>query len=516
MTINRRSVLTSLAAFIGGGIFTPSFSAANAAGLMPTKIKLGKPVAFSKTALLRQVKELAKQEYAKPPTIPQEWIDLSYDQYKTINFKPDSALWNKSDRPFTTEFFSPGLYFPSPIAVSIVDGGFSQPVLFSKDVFNFGKSLPELPFGKTLGYSGFRIRTAINDPKRKDEFIVFQGASYFRAVGKGQNYGLSARGLAINTAEAVGEEFPDFRSFWIEGGEAGSKSITVHALLDSPSVTGLYSFMITPGNSTEMNVEATIFPRKELKHVGIGAGTSMFLFDETNRNRFDDFRPAVHDSDGLLIENGAGETIWRPLANPVSLQVSNFIDNNPKGFGLLQRPRKFTNFADLEANYHKRPSLWVVPAEDWGKGSVTLVEIPADREIYDNIVAYWRPREPMVAGQQYQYNYRLIWCDNPPVNQPTARVINTRMGKRFSGGRLVTIDYEATDSLPKSLDEITLHVSSNKGKVSKGILQHNPATGGVRLAFTFDSGSHTSIELRAQLMHQGKKASEVWLYRWTP
>ncbi len=513
--IDRRTLLASLASFAGSGLIAPGFLTASAGDLSPAQIKLGTPIPFSKDGLLEEVRALAKQDYVKPPQVPQEWIDLTYDQYKNINFNPKSALWRGTDRPFTAEFFSPGLYFPSPISVSIVEGSSAQPVLFSKEVFRIGDKVPELPMDESLGYSGFRIRTAINDPKRKDEFVVFQGASYFRAVGRGQNYGLSARGLAINTAEAEGEEFPDFRAFWIEGGKAGSKSIKVHALLDSPSVAGLYTFMITPGNTTEMDVEATLFPRTELKHVGIGAGTSMFLFDETNRNRFDDFRPAVHDSDGLLIENGAGETIWRPLANPVSLQVSNFVDNNPRGFGLLQRPRDFVNYADLEANYHKRPSLWVVPAEDWGKGSIALVEIPADREIYDNIVAYWRPRDPMMAGSEHKYSYRLIWCDTPPIDQSLARVVNTRMGKRFTGGRLVTIDFAPADALPEKLNDITLHVSSNRGKMTKGILQHNPATGGVRLAFTFDPMDYTSVELRAQLMMGGKKASEVWLYRWT-
>ena len=514
--IDRRTFLTSVAASLalqaGGGL-----SAGNslATEIDPGEIQLGSPVPFSRAALLEQVRALAATDYAPPRKIPQDWIDLTYDQYRGINFKPGSGLWNGTDRPFGMEFFAPGLYFPTPISVSVVDGKSASEVMFSKEVFRYAHLVPELSDDDSLGYSGFRIRSAINDPERKDEFVVFQGASYFRAVGRNQSYGLSARGLAINTAEAAGEEFPNFRSFWIEGGEAGAKSIKVHALMDSPSVSGLYTFTITPGTSTEMDVEATVFARTELTHIGIGAETSMFLFDETNRNRFDDFRPAVHDSDGLLIENGAGETIWRQLANPLSLQVSSFVDNNPRGFGLLQRPRELADYADLEANYHKRPGLWVVPGEDWGKGAVTLVEIPADREIYDNIVAYWRPRAPIAAGQEHSFTYRLIWCENPPVDQTLARVINTRMGKRFSGGRLATVDFSPTDQLPKDLKDIKVHASSNMGSVSPGVLQRNPATGGVRLAITFDPGELSSMELRAQLMVAGKSASEVWLYRWT-
>lgn len=478
-------------------------------------VKLGEPTAFSREALVAKAKALAEADYVPPQKIPQPWIDMSYDEYKGIQFNHESGLWADSDMPYIMEFFAPGLYFPAAITIDVVDGDTSRPVLFSKEVFRYGHLVPDLPVDDTLGYAGFRVRTTINDPVRKDEFVVFQGASYFRAVGKGQYYGLSARGLAIDTAEAKGEEFPDFRNFWVEGVEPGAKSFTVHALLDSPSVSGLYSFEITAGPTTEMDVKAVLFPRVDLNHVGIGAETSMFLFDETNRHRFDDFRPAVHDSDGLLIENGAGETLWRQLANPLTLQVSSFVDDNPRGFGLLQRPRDFGDFADLEAHYHKRPGLWVTPGEGWGKGSVTLVEIPADREIYDNIVAYWRPREPLMAGSTHHFTYRLNWCEEPPTNQKLPKVLNTRMGNRFAGGRLVTIDFSNAPILPEKLEDITLHVSSNRGKVSEGILQRNPRTGGVRLAFTFYPEELTSIELRAQLMVDGKMASEVWLYRWT-
>ncbi len=480
-----------------------------------TPVQLGKEQAFSKDNLLEKVRQIAGKEYVAPTKIPQPWIDMTYDQYRGIEFNPDSGLWKDTDLPFNMEFFAPGLYFPTAISVSVVDGDTSRPVLFSKDVFRYAHLVPDLPVDETLGYAGFRVRTTINDPVRKDEFVVFQGASYFRAVGKGQIYGLSARGLAIDTGEAKGEEFPDFRAFWIEGVAPGAKNFTIHALLDSPSVCGLYSFEITAGPSTEMDVRAVLFPRVTLNHVGIGAETSMFLFDQTNRHRFEDFRPAVHDTDGLLIVNGAGETLWRQLANPLTLQVSSFVDNSPKGFGLMQRPRAFDDFADLEANYHKRPGLWVTPGEDWGKGSVSLVEIPADREIYDNIVAYWRPHEPMEAGSEHNYSYRLTWCEDPPIAQKMPRVVNTRMGKRFAGGRLVTIDYSDAEILPEKLDNVTLHVSSNRAKVSPGILQRNPRTGGVRLAFTFYPENLTSLELRAQLMLDGKMASEVWLYRWT-
>lgn len=520
MNLHRRDFIASLLAMASPLAMS---SRANAASDKPAtqaakdtaKVRLGKANEFSLEGLIDYARSLSKVDYVEPAKIPQAWIDLNYDQYRAIRFKRHAALWRDTDNPFVAEFFAPGLYFPSPISIAVVKDGMEQPVLFDRDVFKMHDIVPELPDDDALNYSGFRLHTEINDPARKDEFVVFQGASYFRAVGKNEAYGLSARGLALNTGEEKGEEFPDFRKFWIEEASAGAKSVTVHALLDSPSVSGLYSFVITPGVATEMDVTARIFPRTELDHVGIAAETSMFLFDETNRNRFDDFRPAVHDSDGLLIENGAGETLWRALANPVNLQVSSFVDTNPKGFGLMQRPRELANYADLEANYHRRPGLWVVPGEGWGEGAVTLVEIPADKEIYDNIVAYWRPRKPLAPGTDHQFTYRLYWSDVPPVDPSLARVINTRMGARFTGGRVAAIDFAPTDALPEDISEITVHVSANGGKVSKGVLQRNPATGGVRLDFTFDPKDRTSIELRAQLMYKSKKASEVWLYRWT-
>ena len=264
-----------------------------------------------------------------------------------------------------------------------------------------------------------------------------------------------------------------------------------------------------------MDVEATLFPRKDLTHAGLAPLTSMFLFDGTNHQRFDDFRPAVHDSDGLLMKNGQGEVLWRPLANPTRLQVSSFVDQNPMGFGLMQRARKLSDFADLEAHYHRRPSLWVEPRGDWGAGSVTLVEIPADKEIYDNIVAYWRPKDPYAAGTRVDLNYRLSWGEGPKLDLP--RVIDTASGAKIFGdpGRLIVIDFEAHPIFEAAPEDFDIHISSPHLETSAGILERNPETGGMRLAFSFDPGEQTHVELRAQLRKDGAAASEVWLYRWT-
>ncbi len=500
----RRSFLTALAGFAALGPET----AKTAPLVLDTQ-------PFSKDALINEARALARQPYVAAEMVPQEWRDLAYDQFKSIWFKNDQALWENTKTPYRVDFLHPGLYYKRPVQVYSVEDGFAKHLKFDFDLFDKTDKVPNLPIKDSLGFSGFRLRAEIEKSGVYQEFMVMQGASYFRAIAKGQEYGLSARGLSLNTADPKGEEFPDFSKFWIERPAEGDSTILVHALLDGPSVTGLYSFIITPGMPTVMDVTARIFTRKELDNVGLGPLTSMFLFDETNHARFDDFRPAVHDSDGLMIQNGAGETLWRALANPKTLQVSSFVDDGPKGFGLMQRAKKFSDFADLETAYQKRPSLWVEPGENWGKGAVTLVEIPSNREIYDNIVAYWRPRNPIPAASERVFTYRLSWGNEPAHAKPITRVTNTRMGKRFQGGYIATVDFENHVAIPDDLDSIALHVSSNTGSVSPGILQRNPETGGVRLAFNFDPEDRDTMELRAQLMLDGHSISEVWLYRWT-
>jgi len=472
---------------------------------------------FTHDTVIEIARDLASRAYTPRPTVPQDWLDLTYDQYRDIRFPRDNALWADTDRSYHIDFFAPGLYFPRATKVYAVEEGKVSPVSFDLAMFDKGKLVPDLTkTAETLGFSGLRLRTDLGHPEYKTEFAVFQGASYFRAIGVGQTYGLSGRGLAIKTADPMGEEFPDFTQFWLEAPGPDQRNMVVHALMNSPSVAGAYRFDITPGPACVMEVQATLFPRVDLDNVGLGPLTSMFLYDQTNRHRFDDFRPAVHDNDGLMMWNGRGEVIWRPLANPVQLQVSSFLDENPRGFGLMQRARRLSDFADLEALYHNRPGLWVEPKGDWGRGAVTLVEIPTEEEIYDNIVAYWRPAEPLPAGKQATLAYRLTWADEAPIKKDLPKVINTAMGKRhFAEGRVVVIDFEASPLFEDGPDAIDIVTRSPHVDVSEGVLQRNPATGGLRLAFSFDPGDRNHVELRAQLRKNGKMASEVWLYRWT-
>jgi glucans biosynthesis protein len=364
------------------------------------------------------------------------------------------------------------------------------------------------------GFSGFRVHGPINRSDYFDEYVVFQGASYFRAVGRGQVYGMSARGLAINTARPGGEEFPIFRAFWIEKPQAGARAITVHALLDSVSTTGAYKFDIEPGEATIIDVEAKLYPRRQLTHVGLGPLTSMFLMGPAHHRVDDDFRPAIHDSDGLAIYNGNGECIWRPLTNPRTLQTSAFMDRSPKGFGLCQRARSFRDYEDLEARYERRPSVWIEPKGAWGQGYIELIEIPTDEEIHDNIVAYWKPANAPEPGTVFAFAYRMHWTDDIPLAWAGARAVSTRVGKgKKPGTSLFVVDFAgpalSSDKLPVAT------VMSNPGTIANVAVHSNPEIDGVRVSFELDPAGTELCELRLALRLADQQISETWLYRWT-
>ncbi len=503
----RRDMLKALGVLAAA----PSVALAEEPGL-----QTGEGTAFDAQTVVSRARALAARAYEPRPEIPESWRNLTYDQYRKIWFDSRNALWENTDRPQRVDVFPPGLYFPQAVEINVVEAGVARPLKFDMGVFDTTDKFPDVGMDDTLGYSGLRLRAELEEPGIFQEYAVFQGASYFRGIGTGEIYGLSARGLALKTGDPAGEEFPDFTAFWLETPKPGSGSVVLHALLDSPSCSGAWRFDIAHGETLRMEVTATIFAREEMRHVGIAPLTSMFLFDETMRERFSDFRPAVHDSDGLLIHNGAGEVIWRPLANPLSLQISAFSDTGPRGFGLMQRPRRFSDFADLEALYHRRPALWVTPGEDWGPGAVTLVEIPADLEIYDNIVAYWRPSEPVQAGAEHSMTYTLDWGADPaPAAGMPLKVLSTAIGARPEGGNIVAIDFEDSALVPEDLDRLDIVVRGSAGEVTPGLVQRNPDTNGPRLAFTFRPGDADLIEFRAQLRLDGAPLSEVWLYRWT-
>ena len=490
-----------------------------ALALWPGMARAGEGAPFSEAALLDLAREVAARPYAPRPKVPHQWRDLTYDQYRAIRYDTSRAIWAGSDTTLEFDLFPPGLYFPHSVEVNTVEDGIARRVPFDMSLYEKHEIVPtDLPVDDRLGYSGIRLRAELEKPGKFQEYAVFQGASYFRVIARGLVYGLSARGLAVNTAAQEGEEFPEFTRFWVERPAPGVRAHKVHALMESPSVTGLYHFTLHPGGtSTDVDVRATLWPRVDLGNAGIAPLTSMFYFDAKMRDRFNDFRPAVHDSDGLTVHNGNGEMLWRPLNNPRTLQVSSFVDDGPQGFGLAQRSRDYTDFHDLEAQYHNRPGVWITPGEDWGRGAVTLVEIPSDKEIYDNIVAYWRPREPLAAGSEHSLSYRMTWTGEIADTVPVARVLETRVGRGFPNDlrQVVTVDFAPHPALPEDLDALVIYVNSNRLETSQGLVQRNPVTGGPRLAFSFDPGEVRVAEMRAQLFHEGRPVTEVWLYRWT-
>lgn len=478
-----------------------------------TGMTLGEAAPFDPGMVVSRARALAASGYTPPPPVSQDWLDLSYDDFRGIWFDTRHALFRGTPGAVQAEFFVAGLYFPHKIGLNAVEDGQSRGIAFQLRTFDTNDRFPALPEDGT-GFSGFRLLGELVAEDRFQEYLVFQGASYFRAIGRGLVYGLSARGLALNTAGDGPEEFPVFRDFWIEAAEPGAPTVTVHALMDSPSVAGACTFKITKGETTVVEVASRLFPRADLTTAGIAPGTSMFLFSDINRTRFDDFREAVHDSDGLLMLNGAGEALWRPLTNPRAVEVSVFADTSPRGFGLMQRARQPGDYNDLVAHYERRPSLWVEPLGDWGPGAVMLVEIPTDKEINDNIVAFWRPAEPLRAGQEHRFDYRLHWSAVAPVEGAVAPVIHSRTGARvFEDGRIFTIDYAAHPALGTDPAQIEARVTTGAGEISARLLQVNPATGGMRLDFTL-KGDAPVAELRAELWRGGRSVAEVWLNRW--
>ncbi|HEX7114447.1 MAG TPA: glucan biosynthesis protein G [Steroidobacter sp.] len=443
------------------------------------------------------------------PTLQQ----LTYDQYRDIRFNSDAGIWRNEQVPFRVEMFAAGFLFQTPVTISIVESGYARDLVATPEMFSLGPHVSKLLTGQQLPFSGFRLRTRLNSRSVWDEFLVFQGAAYFRAVAKDTAYGLSARGLAIRTAHPTGEEFPAFVQFWIERPSANARGIVVHALLDSPSTSGAYKFSIMPGVETIMDVHMTLYPRVPLDRVGIAPLTSMFLFDESDRARIDDFRDEVHDSDGLQVVLASGERIWRPLMNPTQLNVSSFTSVAPKGFGLVQRSRRLSDYHDLEAHYEKRPSAWVEPMSDWGEGEVLLIEIPTSNETNDNIVAFWQPKETIPAGKPWSTSYRIRWNKQPKLSPRLGRVVATRTGPTFDGKRRIfIIEFSGTG---RSLEGLKMDAGTSAGKIVNPVLHANPLTKGVRASFELDPGNSDVAELRLRLLKDEQPITETWLYRWT-
>ncbi|QYJ80300.1 glucan biosynthesis protein G [Shewanella acanthi] len=495
---------------------TPSKAAVQSAN--KNQVRFTKTGTFDSDYIVKLARKLASKPYvALKDPLPAGLAKLSYDEYRDIRFNPVSSIWRDQGLPFQMQMFHRGFYFQDLIEIAIVEGNQATHLAYEPKYFTAGEVLTQALPNDDIGYSGFRIHNQLNTNGVFDELMVFQGASYFRALGKGNSYGLSARGLAIKTADAEGEEFPIFRAFWVERPYYDSNLVVVHALLDSPSVSGAYRFSVRPGDNTQIDVEATLFPRVELSKVGLAPSTSMFLHSLNGRHDTDDFRPEVHDSDGLLMFNGRGEHLWRPLANPRQLQISAFSDNSPQGFGLIQRERSYSSYQDLEARYERRPSLWIEPMGNWGQGAVVLTEIPTESEIHDNIVSFWKPRQPIAAGSEYHFAYRMSWGDEPAARSNSVMVSRTASGRadiaKATPRRLFVVDYQVNGPMPNELP--LAKVESSGGVITNVVVAPNEASNGYRLSFELEPENKDLIELRAELKFSTPRQVETWLYRWT-
>ena len=480
-------------------------------------------------SIIDEAKQSAEQSYKENDHgLDDKLKDIDYQTYRAIRFKPEQSLWH-GENDYEVQFFHPGFLYQLPVTVNVIDAdNDASPIAFEKAMFSYdGKASSLGQYTKDEnGFAGFRLHYPIKNEEYKDEFAVFLGASYFRLVGKNQVYGISARGLAIDTALSKGEEFPHFTQFWLIEPKEG-QPITVYARLESPSVAGTYKFVIQPGVDTEVKVQSWLFAREDVDKLGIAPFTSMFLYGENTQKRHDDYRPEVHDSDGVLMVTHAGEEIWRPLTNPSRLQVTSLSDSHPKGFGMLQRDGEWDNYLDAEANYHLRPGLWVTPEAGFEKGRLEVVEIPTNSEIHDNIVAFWTPEKPFVSGESLYFSYNLSTVEQNPFVSELASVVRTRQGAAVLPGdefedaslnttRQFSIDFSAPSGFSFNSDTTKLIVQASNGQVSKQRM-HPVADGAeIRATFFLKPKEQQTVDMRAYIEQDGKRISEVWNYVYQP
>ena len=454
--------------------------------------------------------------------------EIDYTTYRSIRFDSEASLW-RGENDYELQFFHPGFLYEYPVTIHTIGADNAPTRLpFDSAMFKYDGSAQALAglTDEKSGFAGFRVHYPIKNNEYKDEFAVFLGASYFRLVGKNQVYGISARGLAIDTALAKGEEFPHFTEFWVIEPSDG-QPITIYARLESPSVAGAYKFVIEPGIDTRVKVESWLFAREDVAKLGVAPFTSMFLYGENTQGRIDDYRPEVHDSDGVLMVTHAEEEIWRPLTNPARLQVTSLSDTAPKGFGMLQRDAEWDNYLDAEANYHLRPGLWVTPEAGFDKGRLEVVEIPTKSEIHDNIVAFWTPETPFYAGESLYFSYQLSTVEQNPFVSELASVVRTRQGKavlpgdefkndKLSTTRQFSVDFTAPQDTSFDDQAMKLVVQGANGTISDQRLYAVADGQEWRATFLVKPKEKQTVDMRAYIEKDGKRISEVWNYVYQP
>ncbi len=487
-----------------------------AASALVCLLSAGQLWAFNLDDVAAKAKDLAGQKYEAPKSnLPAVFRDMKYGDYQKIRFLQDKAEWAQDKTPFKLSFYHQGMHFDTPVRINEVTANKVQEIKYDPSRFDFGDVQFDPKATDKLGYAGFRVLYPINKADKQDEIMTLLGASYFRVVGKGHVYGLSARGLAIDTALPSGEEFPRFTEFWVEKPKPTDKHLVIYALLDSPRSTGAYKLTLRPGTDTIVDVRSRVYLRDHVSRLGIAPLTSMFLFGGNQPSKVPNYRPALHDSEGLSIHAANGEWLWRPLNNPKHLAVSNFSVENPRGFGLLQRQREFSQFEDLDDNYQKRPSAWIEPSGDWGKGTVDLVEIPTADETNDNIVAFWSPEKLPEPGVASEFNYRLHWTiDESEFHSPnlgwvkqtlrsTGDVKQSNLIRQPDGSIAFLVDFEGPvlAALPEDANVRSQVTTDDNAEVVENNLRYNPEIKGWRLTLRLKvKDPSKATEMRAALL----------------
>lgn len=524
--LNRRLLLASLAAACapaGGGAFAQSATAPAPRPAQPDEPP-PQPPRFSFEDVQRRARELATAPLAPAAVLPDPLKGLDFDAWRDIRFRPERALFSGTGGMFRLQAFHLGHLFKQPVTVNTIRDGMATPIPYNASLFDYGRTKIERPLPVNLGFAGFRLHYPLNDPRVHDEAISFLGASYFRFLGRGQRYGLSARALAVN-AGTTEEEFPFFREFWIETPEAGTDRVTIYALLDSESVTGAFRFDLWPGVDSVLEVQATLNARRPGVKLGLAPLTSMYFVGENDRRMRGDYRPEVHDSDGLLVHTRAGEWIWRPLRNPGKLEVSAFLDRDARGFGLFQRDRLFEHYQDLDLAYEQRPSYWVEPAQGWGEGRVELVELATTDETNDNIVVNWAPKDSPEPGKPFSFGYRVTSLLEQPRLSPNGRAVNTyqtearALGARepaAPGSRRFIVDFSGGDLAYFLNDPQAVEIvpTASNGKILRSWLVPNPHTKGFRAGIDVQAEPGQSSDLRAFLRAGNRALTETWTFPW--
>ncbi|MGF1628087.1 MAG: glucan biosynthesis protein [Kiloniellaceae bacterium] len=493
-------------------------------------LHFGPALPFSFEALTARAENMAGRPY-EPPYRPAPEVvqQIDYDAHGKIRFDPDKAL-HGPDSPGSTSaypatFFHLGQFFGKSVKMHALEDGAAREILYSPDYFEMPEDSVARQLPEDSGFAGFRLQeSSARDDWQTHDWVAFLGASYFRAIGALEQYGLSARGIALDVAAAGPEEFPDFTEFYIAPAAAADAPVEVYALLDGPSVSGAYRFSLIRAEGVVMEVEKHLFLRQAVERLGLAPLTSMYWYSEGSRPYRTDWRPEIHDSDGLALWTGGGERVWRPLNNPERVTTSAFLDDSPRGFGLLQRDRNFDHYLD-GVRYERRPSLWVEPLEPWGPGSVQLVEIPTDDEIHDNIVAFWVPRDPAEAGNRYHLRYRLHWqADEPYPAESSARVVASRIGRGGQPGKprppglvkfVVEFDGGRLAELPAKSAPLPM-VSASRGEISRIFAEPVPGTERWRAVFDLSVEGDAPVELRLYLTLRQDPLSETWLYQYRP